>query len=99
MILSNLLSLVCFAFACLGAVVAALLVGLFLLQRKVRENAAKAESVVVDAAPAGNDRWARADLAPAPRLPEAPQATLACPACGGKNLPGARTCAYCGRAL
>lgn len=99
MLLNNLFSLVCFAFACLGAVAVMLVVGLFFLQRAIRDAAAKADKVTVDATPAAETRWARADLAPAPSLPETPEATLSCPACGGKNQPGSATCTYCGRNL
>ena len=101
MIINNLLSLICFSFACLGAVVAALLVGLFLLQKKVRENAATTEKITVDAAPPADadTRWAHADLVPAAPRPLSPEPTKVCPACGAKNQENTPTCAYCGRTL
>ena len=51
-----------------------------------------------DAALAADTRWARGELADNDQ-PETIIEMSACPACGGENMVGSNTCAYCGRKL
>ena len=87
---------------CLGVTVLTVLIFFLVLRRgtqslnqRVREAAEAAQTAETSGT---GTRWARAGLAEKTE-PDSVIEMAACPACGGENLAGSDTCAFCGRKL
>jgi len=86
---------------CMGVTILTALVIIFALRRGTKKINDQVGEIAAEkqADSSGNTRWARGDLQGESRENREPLPTITCPACGGENSAGSKTCAFCGTKL
>lgn len=99
--MTKIISLALIPLICMGVTILTALVIIFALRRGTRAINTQAQDMIAEKRqePNANTRWARADLQGEGRQNSKPAPSVTCPACGGENAAGSRTCAYCSRQL
>jgi len=97
----NIFGLALIPLICMGVTILTALMIIFALRRGTRALNQQAQDItaVKKQSSSANTRWARGDLQGEAMPTSKPEPTIACPACGGENVAGSSTCAFCGSAL
>jgi uncharacterized membrane protein len=99
--MKNILTLGIIPLLCLIVMILTALVVIFALRRGTKKINEQAQEYTSESNrnSSANSRWARGDLHGSQPLAKEEEPMLTCPACGGENVAGSSTCAFCGKKL
>jgi len=86
---------------CIGITILTAVLIIFALRRRTRaiNQQLQEKGMGAEKSSSANTRWARGDLNNAPKSHVTRETMKPCPACGGENPAGSKSCAFCGTAL